>query len=89
MKYVFFSKNNESDMSFDETVFYRIYLSNDSVNDVACYSADSKVKICKNFWGFVNLRDLLAFWDEVYIYHNFCSPSYQINKTFFQSHFNL
>jgi hypothetical protein len=36
MKYVYFSKNDDSDMSFDETGFYRVYLLNDSDNTVAC-----------------------------------------------------
>jgi hypothetical protein len=35
MKYVFFSKNDESDMSFNEPGFYRIYLLNDSDEIVA------------------------------------------------------
>lgn len=35
MKYVFFSKNDESDLSFNEPGFYRIYLLNDSDDIVA------------------------------------------------------
>ena len=35
MKYVFFSKNDESDMSFGEPGFYRVYLLNDSDKVVA------------------------------------------------------
>ena len=30
MKYVYFSKNDQSDMSFDEPGFYRVFLLNDS-----------------------------------------------------------
>jgi hypothetical protein len=35
MKYVFFSKNDESDMSFDEPGFFRVYLLNDADEIVA------------------------------------------------------
>ncbi len=35
MKYVFFSKNDESDMSLDDPGFYRVYLLNDSEDVVA------------------------------------------------------
>ncbi len=35
MKYVYFSKNDESDMSFDEPGFYRVYLLDDEDETVA------------------------------------------------------
>ncbi len=35
MKYVYFSKNDESDMSFDEPGFYRVYLLDDEDEVVA------------------------------------------------------
>lgn len=35
MKYIFFSKNDESDMSFNEPGFYRSYLLNDSGDIIA------------------------------------------------------
>lgn len=35
MKYVYFSKNDESDMSFDEPGFYRVYLLNKSDETIA------------------------------------------------------
>lgn len=35
MKYVYFSKNDESDMSFDEPGFYRVFLLDDSDETVA------------------------------------------------------
>jgi len=35
MKYIFFSKNEESDMKFDETGFYRVFLLDDKGKTVA------------------------------------------------------